>query len=133
MNQRLQKKLAAIQENEIRWQEYETEDADLLLIAYGTVGRICTSVLRAARQEGLKVGLLRPQTLWPFPTARINELAAQMRGVLVAEMSAGQMLVDVEHAVAGRTPVHFYGRMGGVIPMSAEILEAVKKVQEEVS
>ncbi len=133
VNLRLQKKLAAIQENEIRWQEYETADADLLLIAYGTVGRICTSVLREARQQGLKVGLLRPQTLWPFPTARIRELAAQMRGVLVAEMSAGQMLVDVEHAVAERAPVRFYGRMGGIIPMGYEILNAVQKLQEEVA
>ncbi|MEA3309553.1 MAG: 3-methyl-2-oxobutanoate dehydrogenase subunit VorB [Chloroflexota bacterium] len=133
VNIRLQKKLAAIQENEIRWQEYETEDADLLLVAYGTVGRICTSVLREARQQGLKVGLLRPQTLWPFPTARIHELSAQMRGILVAEMSAGQMLADVERAVAGQAPVSFYGRMGGVIPMSDEILTAIRQVQEEVA
>ena len=133
VNIRLQKKLALIKENEVRWQEYETEDADLLLVAYGTVGRICTSVLREARQEGLKVGLLRPQTLWPFPDQRINELADQVQSVLVAEMSAGQMLADVERAVAGKAPVNFYGRMGGVIPMSDEILTAVKKVQEEVA
>ena len=127
-NLRLQRKLAIIKYNEIRWQEYHTSDADLLLIAYGTVGRICLSAMRAARQEGLKVGLLRPQTLWPFPEQRIAELASHMRGILVAEMSAGQMLEDVERAVQGRVPVRFFGKMGGVVPMADEILENVKKI-----
>lgn len=133
VNLRLQKKLAEIEANEIRWQEYETEDADLLLVAYGTVGRICTSVMREARKQGLKVGLLRPQTLWPFPEERIHELASQVRGMLVTEMSAGQMLEDVERAVAGKCPVKFYGRMGGVVPMVDEILAEVQKLAEEVS
>ena len=133
VNLRLQKKLAEIRANEIRWQEYETEDAELLLVAYGTVGRICTSVMREARKQGLKVGLLRPQTLWPFPEERIHELASQVRGMLVTEMSAGQMLEDVERAVAGKCPVKFYGRMGGVVPMVDEILAEVQKLDEEVS
>ncbi len=133
VNLRLQKKLAEIKANEIRWQEYETEDAELLLVAYGTVGRICTSVMREARKQGLKVGLLRPQTLWPFPEERIHELAGQVRGMLVTEMSAGQMLEDVERAVAGKCPVKFYGRMGGVVPMVDEILAEVQKLDEEVS
>ena len=133
VNLRLQKKLAEIRANEIRWQEYETEDAELLLVAYGTVGRICTSVMREARKQGLKVGLLRPQTLWPFPEERIHELASQVRGMLVTEMSAGQMLEDVERSVAGKCPVKFYGRMGGVVPMVDEILAEVQKLDEEVS
>lgn len=130
-NIRLQKKLAEIKKNEIRYQEYNTEDADLLLVAYGTVGRICTTVVREARKEGIKVGLLRPQTLWPFAEERIAELAEQMRGILVVEMSAGQMLEDVERAVKGKAPINFHGRMGGVVPMVDEIMADLKKLDEE--
>lgn len=131
VNLRLQKKLAEIKKNEIRYQEYNIEDADLLLVAYGTMGRICTTVMRDARKQGLKVGLLRPQTLWPFPEARIHELAGKMRGILVAEMSAGQMLEDVEHAALGQTNIRFHGRMGGVVPMADEIIADLKKLDEE--
>ena len=131
VNLRLQKKLAAIKQHEARWQEYRTADADLLLVAYGTVGRICLSVMREARQAGIKVGLLRPQTLWPFPEQRIAELAGRVRGILVAEMSAGQMVEDVERAVKGQVPVRFYGRMGGVIPMVDEILTALQALEKE--
>ncbi len=122
----LQDKLNRIRQNEVRWKEYFTEDAELLLVAYGTVGRICLSVVREARKAGLKVGLLRPQTLWPFPSTRIAELAEQVRGILVSEMNAGQMLEDVQLAVLGRTPVKFYGRLGGMIPMVDEIYDALK-------
>ncbi len=130
-NLRLQAKLQEIRENEIRYQEYEVEDAELLLVAYGTVGRICTTVVREARKAGKKVGLLRPQTLWPFPDARLAELGARVRGVLVAEMSAGQMLEDVERAIARQAPVRFHGRMGGVVPMVDEILADLDKLDEE--
>ena len=132
LNLRLQKKLAIIKQNEKRWQEYRTDDAELLLIAYGTVGRICLSVMREARQQGIKVGLLRPQTLWPFPEPRLAALREQVRGILVAEMSAGQMLEDVERVVQGRVPVRFYGKMGGVIPMVDEILANVRKLDQEM-
>ncbi len=128
LNLRLQKKLARIKEQEVRWKEYETEDAEFLLVAYGTVGRICLSALREARKQGLKVGLLRPQTLWPLAEARINELAKQVNGILVVEMSAGQMVEDVERAAAGQTPVTFYGKMGGVVPMVDEILAHLEKL-----
>jgi len=131
VNVRLQAKLAKIRENEIRWQEYETEDAELLLIAYGIVGRICISALREARKAGLKVGLLRPQTLWPLAVERMAELATQVRGILVAEMSAGQLLEDVQCAVAAKTPVHFYGRLGGIVPMADEILAKLRELDEE--
>jgi 2-oxoglutarate/2-oxoacid ferredoxin oxidoreductase subunit alpha len=130
MNQRLQAKLATIQANEVRYQELEVEDAELLLVAYGTSGRICTSVLREARRQGLKVGLLRPQSLWPFPEARLAELAGQVRSMLVVEMSAGQMLEDVQRVVQGRVPIRFHGRMGGVIPMVDEILTDVKSLAQ---
>lgn len=128
MNLRFQAKLAEIQAQETRWKEYETADAELLLVAFGTSGRICLSTVREARKQGLKVGLLRPQTLWPFPSARLAELAEQVRAMLVVEMNAGQMVEDVRLAVLGRTPVHFYGRMGGIVPLADEILAEVKKL-----
>jgi 2-oxoglutarate/2-oxoacid ferredoxin oxidoreductase subunit alpha len=130
MNRRLQAKLATIRANEVRYQEMQVDDADLLLVAYGTSGRICTSVLREARKQGLKVGLLRPQTLWPFPEARLAELAGQVRSILVVEMSAGQMLEDVQRVVQSRVPIRFHGRMGGVIPMVDEILDDVKSLAQ---
>lgn len=128
MNLRLQAKLKEIAANEVRWKESETEDADLLLVAFGTVGRVCQTVVREAREQGIKVGLLRPVTLWPFPTARLTELAQQVRGMLVVEMNAGQMLEDVRLAVEGRCPVEFYGRMGGHIPLPDEILPELAKL-----
>ncbi len=104
-NLRLQARLAEVQRNEVRWEEELTDDAELLLVAFGTVGRICKSALRAARRAGLKVGLLRPISLWPFPEQRLYELAGQVQRILVVEMNAGQMLQDVREAVAGRAPV----------------------------
>lgn len=127
-NLRLQARLAEIRKNEVRWEEEMTADADLLLVAFGTVGRVCRSTLRQARQKGLRVGLLRPISLWPFPEKRLAELAAQVRAVLVVEMNAGQMLLDVKAAVGGRAPVHFYGRMGGIVPLPDEIYEQCVKV-----
>ncbi len=132
VNIRLQEKLAQIAANEVRWKEYDTEDAEYLLVAFGTVGRICQTVVRQAREQGIKVGLLRPITLWPFPTARLAELAEQVRGMLVVEMSAGQMVEDVRLAVEGRCPIRFYGRMGGVIPLPDDILPELEGLVEEV-
>lgn len=132
VNLRLQAKLGEIAANETRWKEYHTEDADVLLIAFGTVGRICRTVVRDARKKGLRVGLLRPITLWPFPSQRIAELAQQVRGILTVEMNAGQMVEDVRLAVDGRCPVRFYGRMGGVIPLDDEILRELEGLDAEV-
>ncbi len=132
VNLRLQAKLREIAANEVRWKEYSTEDADLLLVAFGTVGRVCQTVVREARAKGLKVGLLRPITVWPFPSARIAELAGQVRGILVVEMNAGQMLEDVRLAVEGRCPVHFYGRMGGIIPLPDEILSQLEELDAQL-
>ncbi len=133
VNLRLQAKLERIRANETRWKEYETEDADLLLVAFGTVGRICQTVVRDARDKGMNVGLLRPTTLWPFPTERIAELAQQVQGILTVEMNAGQMVEDVQLAVGGRCPVAFYGRMGGVIPLDDEILPELEKLAADVN
>jgi len=133
INLQLQEKLARIAANEVRWKEYSTEDADLLLVAFGTVGRICQTVVREAREKGLKVGLLRPVTLWPFPSARLAELAGQVRGMLVVEMNAGQMLEDVRLAVEGRCPIEFYGRLGGIVPLPDEILPELEKLDAQVA
>jgi 2-oxoglutarate/2-oxoacid ferredoxin oxidoreductase subunit alpha len=133
VNLRLQAKLKEISENEVRWKEYDTEDADLLLVAFGTVGRICQTVVREARKKGIKVGLLRPITLWPFPSDRIAELVGQVRAVLTVEMNAGQMVEDVRLAVEGQCPVRFYGRMGGVIPLPDDILPELEKLAAEIA
>ena len=133
VNLRLQAKLREIAANEVRWKEHSTEDAELLLVAFGTMGRICQTVVREAREKGMKVGLLRPITLWPFPSARLAELAQQVRGMLVVEMNAGQMVEDVRLAVEGRCPVRFYGRMGGIIPLPDEILPELVKLDAEVA
>jgi 2-oxoglutarate ferredoxin oxidoreductase subunit alpha len=125
LNRRLQAKLRMIEDAERRWEELATSDAEYLLVAYGSVGRTCKTVLKEARAEGIKVGLLRPISLWPYPQPRLREIAAGKRGILVAEMSAGQMLEDVRLAVEGRSPVAFYGRTGGVMPLPDEILDAL--------
>lgn len=128
LNHRLQAKLRAIEALERRWVEYQTEDAEYLLVAYGTVGRTCMTVMREARALGIKVGLFRPVSLWPYPGPRLRALAEGKRALLVVEMNAGQMLEDVRLAVGDRAPVEFYGRMGGVMPLPDEILEALQRV-----
>jgi 2-oxoglutarate ferredoxin oxidoreductase subunit alpha len=133
VNLRLQAKLREIAAHEVRWREYDTEDADFLLVAFGTMGRVCQTAAREARAQGLKVGLLRPITLWPFPSARLAELAARVRGMLVVEMNAGQMLDDVRLAVEGRCPVRFHGRLGGAVPLPDEVLAEVERVYAEVN
>jgi 2-oxoglutarate ferredoxin oxidoreductase subunit alpha len=128
LNRRLQAKLRVIEAQEKRWEEVETSDAEVLLVAYGTVGRTCKTVVREARDRGAKVGLFRPITLWPFPLPRLGQLARQVQTMLVVEMSAGQMLEDVRLAVEGRCPVEFYGRMGGVMPLPDEIIEELSRI-----
>jgi 2-oxoglutarate ferredoxin oxidoreductase subunit alpha len=133
VNLRLQAKLKEIAAKEVRWKEYSTEDADVLLVAFGTVGRICQTVVREARAKGIKAGLLRPITLWPFPSARIAELAGQVRGILTVEMNAGQMVDDVRLAAECLCPVRFYGRMGGIVPLPDDILPELEALVTEVS
>ena len=128
LNLHLQEKIGAIRSTEVRCSEYMLEDADLIVVGFGTAGRIAQSAVRAARQRGIRAGLLRPITLFPFPEARLAQLARQARAFLVVEMNAGQMLDDVRLAVAGQAPVQFYGRMGGVVPLPDEILEAIEHV-----
>ncbi len=133
LNRRLQAKLARIQAAEPRHECYRTEDAEHLIVAFGTVGRIARSAVNQARAAGVKVGLFRPITLWPFPEKALEQLIPQVKGVLVAEMNAGQMLEDVERVLAHRAPIHFLGRMGGVIPLPDEIREALDQLQEKAT
>ncbi|MFH1130068.1 MAG: 3-methyl-2-oxobutanoate dehydrogenase subunit VorB [Pseudomonadota bacterium] len=133
VNLRLQAKLKKMAADEVRWKEYQTEDAEFLLVAFGTVGRVCQTVVREARAKGIKVGLLRPITLWPFPSAQLAQLAEKVKGMLVVEMNAGQMLEDVQLAIKGRCPERFYGRMGGVIPLPDDIMPELEALVAQVA
>jgi len=125
-NHKLQKKYKEIEEKEVRFEEIQTDDAEILMVAYGTSARICQKTIQLARAEGIKLGLLRPITLFPFPKKRIAELADQVKGILSVEMSAGQMVEDVQLSVCGKVKVEHYGRMGGIIPTPEEIVDVVK-------
>lgn len=127
-NGKLQAKFAEMQKNELRYEEVLTQDADYILIAYGISSRICMQVIEEARAEGIKLGMLRPITLWPFPSKRLNELAGTCKGMLTVELSAGQMIDDVRIAVAGKVPVEHYGRMGGSIHSPENVLEGLKNI-----
>jgi len=127
MNQALQEKYAEITANEIRCEETETQDADIIITAYGTVARIVKSVIAMARAEGIKLGLFRPITLWPYPYDALRRLSERVDTVLTVEMSAGQMWEDVRLAVGERAETPFYGEMGGVVPTPRGILNEVKK------
>ena len=127
MNLELQEKYRKIEENEVRYETYETDDADIVIAAYGTVARIAKTVVRRARAEGIKLGLFRPITLWPFPYEPLRELADRVDTVLTVEMSAGQMWDDVRLAVGERAKTPFYGEMGGVVTTPKKILSEVKR------
>lgn len=125
-NHRFQRTYAEIEKNEVRYQEYFTEDAEYLVVAFGTVARICLKAIEDARAQGKKIGLIRPITLWPFPKQKIAEMAQKVKGMLVVELNAGQMIEDVKLAVDGKVPVYHFGRMGGMIPSPDEVLDALK-------
>jgi len=127
-NRKLVAKYDEIREKEVRFEEFQCEDADYLFVAYGTSARVCQKSVQLAREEGIKAGLLRPITLFPFPAKRINELAGRVKGILSVEMSAGQMVEDVRLAVNGKVPVEHYGRMGGIIPTPDEVVENLKSL-----
>ncbi len=130
-NLRLDEKYERIKRDETRYEEYHTDDAELIVVAFGVVSRIVFSTVDQARAEGMKVGLLRPSTLWPFPSTAI---AANVRpGVrfLAVELSTGQMVEDVQLAVAGQAPVHFYGRCGGSVPSGQELVAEYRKILAE--
>jgi len=125
-NHHLQAKYKEITENEVRYEAINTEDADYLIVAYGSSARISQKAIQMAAKKGYKVGLIRPITLWPFPTDIINKLADQVKGILSVEMSAGQMVEDVRLAVNGKVKVEHYGRFGGMVHSPDEVFEALE-------
>lgn len=125
-NIHLQAKYREIEKNETRWETFQCEDADYILVAYGTSARLSQKAVDIARAKGIKLGLLRPITLFPFPTKPIAELATRVKGILSVEMSAGQMVEDVRLAVGDKVKVEHFGRMGGIIPSPQEIVEALE-------
>ncbi len=131
VNLRLMATKAEIEANEVRYRELLLEDAELAVVAFGTAGRIAQSAIAAAREDGIKVGLMRPISLFPFPYERVGQLADKVKAILVVEMNGGQMLEDVRLAVEGKVPVSFYGRMGGVVPMPEEVLDEIQKLAAE--
>ncbi len=128
MNLALQAKYRKIKENEVRLEEYEMDDAEYALTAFGTVARIAKTVVDMARADGIKLGLIRPITVWPFPEKEIARRAEQVKFFFDVEMNEGQMLEDVKLAVNGKKPVHYYGRLGGVVPTAEEIYGEFKKL-----
>ena len=129
-NIHLQAKYAAIKENEAKYELYNCdEECDFILVAYGTTSRICKNAIKMAAKEGIKLGLIRPITLWPFPTEAFEKTLANAKfGYMSVEMSCGQMVEDVRLVMNGRKPVHFYGRVGGMVPHPEEIVNKVKEL-----
>ncbi len=128
-NWKLDRKYKEIKKNEVKYETENMEDAEIAIVAYGTTARIAKTAIKEARAEGIKVGLIRPITLFPFPEEVINQAADQVDSFLTVEMSTGQMVEDVRLAVNGKKPVEFYGRTGGMIPSPAEIVEQLKEVR----
>ena len=126
-NIRFQAKYRTIEENEVRFEEIDCEAAEYLIVSFGSMARIWQKAMEHAREEGIKVGMLRPITLWPFPTKAIAEYANKVKGILVTELNAGQMIEDVRLAVNGKVKVEHFGRLGGIVPDPDEIVAALKE------
>ena len=124
-NRHLQQKYEQIRQTEVRYETLHCEDAEYLIVAFGSAARISTKAIETCRQHGVKVGLLRPITLWPYPTEAVRRLARQVKGIFCVEINAGQMVEDVRLAVEGQCPVSHYGRMGGMVPTPDEIAEVI--------
>ncbi len=132
INFQLQDKYTAMQE-EVRYEEIALDDAEIALVAFGLSARVCQKAVDIAREKGIRVGLLRPITLYPFPKKAISSLADKVNFLLVVEMNAGQMVEDVELAVNGKKPVYFKGRMGGMIPTPEEVVDRLESLIEKLS
>jgi len=126
LNHRLQAKYREIEEKEVRFESIRCDDASYILVAYGSMARICESTIESARALDIKLGLLRPITLYPFPEKEIQRLIPQLKGIMSVELSAGQMVEDIRLAVDGKVPVSFFGRSGGMIPTPDDVLNAFK-------
>jgi 2-oxoglutarate ferredoxin oxidoreductase subunit alpha len=128
-NHHLQDKYREIEKNEVRFEEFDVEDAEYLIVAYGYSARVSQKAVQTLRSEGIKAGLLRPITLWPFPKKRLGELGPKMKHIVSVEMSAGQMVEDVMLAVCGKTKVSHFGRLGGVLHTPEEVVDYVKSIR----
>ncbi|MCE2615948.1 MAG: 3-methyl-2-oxobutanoate dehydrogenase subunit VorB [Phocaeicola sp.] len=126
-NIHIQTKYKEIEEKEVRYEEILCEDAEYLIVAFGSCARIALKAMEEAREEGIKVGLFRPKTLWPFPSKAIKERAKQVKGILTVELNAGQMIEDVKLAVECNVPVEHFGRLGGIVPNPEEVIAALKE------
>jgi len=126
-NERFQATYRLIEANEVRYETFDTDDAEYFIVAFGSMARICQKAAEEARKEGIKVGIIRPITLWPFPYDAICELTKKGKGILVAELNAGQMIEDVRLAIHDRIPTAHFGRMGGIVPNPQEVLDSLKK------
>lgn len=127
-NLRLQQIVADIRANEVRYAEYMLEEAEIVVVSYGTAGRIAQTAVKQARALGIPAGLFRPLSVFPFPYRRLDEIANRARKFLVVELNAGQMLEDVRLATRDRLPIAFFGRMGGIVPLPEDILAEIKKL-----
>jgi 2-oxoglutarate ferredoxin oxidoreductase subunit alpha len=127
-NIKLQERIDEIRANEVRYAEYEMEGAEIVVVAYGTAGRIVQTAVKQARSEGIPVGLFRPISMFPFPYARLDQIAETARHILVVELSAGQMIEDVRLATNCRLPISFFGKLGGLVPLPEDILEEIVKI-----
>jgi 2-oxoglutarate ferredoxin oxidoreductase subunit alpha len=137
-NLKLQKKLDEIRKAEIRYQELFLEDAEIVVMAFGTAARVSQTAVMHLREEGIPVGLFRPITVWPFPEKQVNQIARKAKSLLVVEMNAGQMLYDIKASIDTKIPISFLGRMGGSIPMPGEVEERIRsmytnKIEPEIS
>ncbi len=127
-NFRLEQKYDEIRENEVRYEEINTDDADLVITGYGTSARVCETAMALGRKEGLKIGFIRPITVWPFPTKVFRELGDKVKKILVVEMSLGQYFEDVQLSLNGRAEIHLHKRPAGGIPTGEEVLEVARKI-----
>ena len=133
INLQLQALYREIEANEVRYAEYLLDDADIVIVAYGTAGRIVQTAVKRAREMGIKAGLFRPVTVYPFPYDRLRDIAEGARQVLVVEMSAGQMLEDVRLATRDAVPIRFFGKPGGVVPLPEDVLQEIKAVANQAA
>ncbi len=122
-NIKLQKKYRQIEAAEVRYETIQCDDAEYIFVAYGTSARICQKSIQLLRAKGIKIGLVRPITLWPFPQAYLHDLSGRLKGILSVEMSAGQMVEDIKLSVEGKVPVFHFGRMGGIVPSPSEVAD----------
>jgi 2-oxoglutarate ferredoxin oxidoreductase subunit alpha len=127
-NEHLQRKQREIERNEVRYREFMLEDAEFAVVAFGTAARVAQTAVKWARAQGIRVGVFRPVSLYPFPYDRLREVAGHLRAILDVEMSSGQMIEDVRLAVGDHLPVSFYGRMGGLVPFPDDILPEIEKM-----